>query len=87
MPISLRRITIALQADLLAEVDQLARERGESRSRFVRRLLRQAVQARRDAEITQRLDELFADPVLAEAQRQGAVALDHLGTAWRDERW
>ena len=80
-------MAIPLPTDLLAEVDRLAREQGRSRSQFVRRILRQAVQAQRDAEITRRLDESFADPALAEAQRHGAVSLDRAGTEWRNERW
>lgn len=76
-----------MPADLLAGVDAAARERGESRSRFIARVLRTAVRARRDAEITRKLDELFADTTLRDEQRREAAALDRAGTDWSDERW
>jgi len=43
--------------------------------------------ARRDAEITRRLNELFADPKLAQGQAREASSLDAVGTNWNDERW
>jgi metal-responsive CopG/Arc/MetJ family transcriptional regulator len=78
--VPLRRIALTVPADLVAEVDQVARERHESRSRFITNVLRQAVRARRDADITRRLDEFFADQSLAEEQRRSAAALDAAGT-------
>jgi hypothetical protein len=83
----LRKTAIAVPADLLAAVDRAARERHESRNRFVTRVLRHAVAARRDAEITRRLNELFADPDLSRRQERESAELDRLGTDWSDERW
>jgi hypothetical protein len=79
----LRKTAIAIPVDLLAAVEA----RGESRNRFVTRVLQEAVRARRDAEITQRLNDLFADVNLAYEQARGASALDSGGTDWSDERW
>jgi hypothetical protein len=45
------------------------------------------VRARRDAEITRRLNDLFADPELAAEQRGSAAALDAAGTDWQGEPW
>jgi hypothetical protein len=83
----LRKTAIAIPEDLLEAVDRAAEARHESRNRFVTHVLRLAVQARRDAEITRRLDECFADPALGSAQRTDADALDAVGTDWSDERW
>jgi len=83
----LRKTAIALPPELLEAVDRIADERNESRSRFVTRVLAQAVRARRDAAITRRLDELFADPELASEQALSAEAFDRAGTSWQDERW
>ncbi len=83
----LRKTAIAVPDDLLAEVDRAARQRHESRNRFVTRVLQHAVRARRDAEITRRLNELFAAPEFAEQQRREASQLDAMGTPWADERW
>ena len=51
------------------------------------RVLRAALRARRDREITRRLDELFADPALRDEVRRGAGDLAAAGTTWADERW
>jgi hypothetical protein len=83
----LRKTAIAIPDDLLAAVDRAAESRGESRNRFVTRVLQEAVHARRDAEVTKRLNELFADPDLAHEQALTASQLDAVGTDWSDERW
>lgn len=84
---ALRKTAIAIPEELLHEIDRAARQRRESRNRFVTRVLRFAVRARRDAEITQRLNELFSDPASSEYQRREAAELDAAGTLWTDERW
>ena len=83
----LRKTAIAVPDDLLAAVDRAARERHESRNRFVTLVLRHAVRARRDAEITRRLNDLFATPDLVKQHRREAAELDGIGTDWSDERW
>jgi len=86
--LALLALPVGVRADdLLAEVDRAARQRHESRNRFVTRVLQHAVRARRDAEITRRLNELFAAPEFAEQQRREASQLDAMGTPWADERW
>jgi metal-responsive CopG/Arc/MetJ family transcriptional regulator len=71
----LRKTAIAVPDDLLAAVDRAARARHESRNRFVTLVLRHAVRARRDAEITRRLNEFFATPDLA--RQHTTAALQH----------
>lgn len=83
----LRKTAIAVPEDVLDEVDRAARARGESRSRFISRVLKLAVRARRDTEITKRLDALFATESVAEGQRREADDLAHLAVDWNDERW
>ena len=83
----LRKTAIAVPDELLAAVDRVARSRRETRNRFVTRVLEQAVRARRDAEITRRLNDLFAAPEVAERQSREASDLDRLGIDWEDERW
>ena len=83
----LRKTAIAVPDDLLAAVDRAARERHESRNQFVTSVLRRAVRARLDAEITHRINELFATPDLATQQSRDASELDGIGTDWSDERW
>ena len=83
----LRKTAIAVPDDLLAAVDRVARARHESRNRFVTCVLRHAGRARRDAQITQRLNELFAAPDLAQQQSRDVSELDRIGSDWSDERW
>jgi hypothetical protein len=84
---STAKIALSIPKDVLQEVDAAARERGESRSGFVSRVLRAAIQARSDAEVTRRLDELFRDPAIAAQQLLVADQLDSAGTNWGDESW
>jgi len=45
------------------------------------------VRARRDADITRRLNELLADPDMSREQLGTAAEMDAAGTDWSDERW
>ena len=82
-----RKIEIAVPTNLLLEVDRVAQMRGESRDRFIARILQEYVHARRDVEVTRRLDELFAEPDMVRQQIRGAAELDAVGTDWNDEAW
>ena len=84
---SLRKTAIAISDDLLSAVDRAAESRGESRNRFVTRVLQEAVRARRDADVTRRLNALFADPELSGEQSREGAELDEVGTDWTTERW
>ena len=81
------KTAITIPAAVLAEIDRAARARGESRSKYITRVLRAAVRARRDAEITRRLNELFADETFSNAQESEAGAFDAAESSWTAERW
>ena len=82
-----RKTAIAISEELLSEVDRAARARGESRSRYITNVLRLAVRARRDADVTRRLNEVFAEEATRIEHRHSAERLDEVGTDWTDERW
>ena len=82
-----RKIEIAVPTDVLLEVDRAAQMRGESRDRFITRILQEYVCARSDVEVTRRLDDLFAEPELVRQQMRGAADLDAVGTDWNDDTW
>jgi hypothetical protein len=84
---AVRKTAIAIPEELLAEVDQAAEERGDSRSGYITRLLRMAVRARRDAEVTRRLNEFFAHVGRAEDLGREAEEWAQAGTDWKNERW
>ncbi len=82
-----RRTAITVPGDLLDDVDRAAGERGESRSRFITTVLRVALRARGDSDITRRLNALFSDEKIDLEQRKMAAEMDAIGTRWSDERW
>ena len=84
---AVRKTAIAIPEELLAEVDRAAEERGDSRSGYITRLLRMAVQARRDAEVTRRLNEFFAQSEGAAELAREAEEWEAVSTDWTDERW
>ena len=81
------KIAITVPEDVLLAVDAAARERGESRSGFISRVLRAALRARRDAAITRRLNELFMNEDAAMDQQRLTFEMDAAGTDWSDEIW
>ena len=72
----LKKIAITIPADVLKAIDQGAKARGESRSKYITRILKRTAGARRDAEITRKIDELYSDPEFVAAE-----------LAERKERW
>jgi len=82
-----RKTAITVPEELLSEVDRAARLRGESRSKYITRLLRTAVRARRDADITKRLNELFANESVAADQLDTAASFGEDAADWAEEGW
>ena len=83
----MRKTAISVPEKLLNEVDRAAKERGESRSQFIQRLLAEAVRAKTDREFTRRLDAFFADDANTTAHREETRAWEAVSPAWDDERW
>ena len=87
IPMPLLKTTVTIPEDLLAQVDKAAERRGESRSRYITRVLRAAGGARRDAEITSRLNALFAEDRVLEEQRRTTRELQAASVSWEDDSW
>ena len=81
------KIAITIPEEVLADVDAAARAHGETRSGFISRILRTALRARRDAGITRRLKELFADESVVASQDRITREMASAGTDWSDEVW
>jgi len=81
------KIAITVPEDLLSVVDAASRARGETRSGFISRILKTALKARRDAGITRRLNELFAEESVVATQERITREMDSAGTDWSDEVW
>lgn len=84
---ALRKTAIAVPERLLAELDQAANERGESRNALITRILEAGVRARRNREITRKIEAVFTDPEIANEQVDTAETLDRAGSNFADERW
>ncbi|MCA9602140.1 MAG: ribbon-helix-helix protein, CopG family [Myxococcales bacterium] len=83
-----RRTALAIPEELLEQVDEAARAKGLSRNRFVLTVLRRAIGSRKDAEITRKLNEIFADEELGRQQIREAEAFQAAsGVSWDDESW
>jgi hypothetical protein len=81
------KIAVTVPEDVVEAVDAAAREKGMSRSGLISRVLRTAMKAKSDAEVTRKLDEIFTDPDAAADQLRIANELDRAGTDWSDESW
>ena len=81
-----RKFAISVPESVMRHVDRAARRRGMTRSGFVSHVLARVAEARTDAEISRRVDALFADPEVAREQRKTARAFRRRaparGTEW-----
>jgi hypothetical protein len=70
----------------MEEVTEAAARQGLSRSAYVVQVLRKVPSARKDAEISRRINELFQEPSIAEEQSATARAMSRRtarkGTEW-----
>ena len=82
----LRKTAISVPERLLAQVDAAAKVRGESRSKFIQRLLMEAVRSRRDADVRRRIDALFSEEPVRREQLRGAREFERV-LAWDPESW
>ncbi len=82
----MRKTAISVPSTLLAQIDRAAHQRGESRSRFIQRLLSEAIRAKNDADFTQRLNAFFEEAGGAEAYRK-EIERWELSPSWAAERW
>lgn len=83
----MRKTAISVPVDLLLEVDRAAKQRGESRSQFIQRLLLTAVRAKSDIEFTHRLNAFFSGKGNRDAYLKESSAWGQLSPAWDNEQW
>jgi len=75
-----KKFAISVPITVMQQVDLAARRQGVTRSRFVSNVLRRIADARRDAEVTRRINELFADQDVGAEQKQTARDFNSLGS-------
>ena len=80
------KFAISVPTEVMQEVDRAAEERGITRSRFISEVLRHVARAKRDEEISRRIEEVLSDPDLAREQRATAAEYRRIqprqGTEW-----
>ena len=73
---TVKKFAISVPEDIMKDVDAAAKRRGLTRSGFIASVLRRVATARRDADVTRRINELFADEaVVVDAKRSAAGLL------------
>ncbi len=82
----MKKIAVSLPETVLATVDQLAEQRGESRSHLIATILERVARAKRDRDITAQIDALFADEVMGKEQKQTSEAFLRM-SPWSKETW
>lgn len=68
----MKKIAISVPEPVLKFVDQIARDRRESRSRVIATILSRLAQLKRDRDITAQIDVLFADGKIVADQKRTA---------------
>jgi len=83
----MKKIAVSLPPQVLAEVDQAAKERGETRSGFIANVLRKVARLKQDRRVTEEINRLLADDQTVQDQRETAQAFargsgDRAGVQW-----
>lgn len=79
------RVAVSLPQPVVEAMDELAEQRGESRSHFIASLLCRVASTKRDREITAEIDALFSDPAIAAEQRETAESFLSI-SPWHTEK-
>ena len=79
------RVAVSLPQPVVEAMDELAEQRGESRSHFIAALLCRVASTKRDREITAEIDARFSDPAIAAEQRETAESFLSL-SPWHTEK-
>jgi len=80
------RVAVSLPQPVVNTVDELAEQRGQSRSHFIASLLARVASAKRDREIRAEFDALFADPRVRAEQKDTAEAFLSVSPWQREKR-
>jgi metal-responsive CopG/Arc/MetJ family transcriptional regulator len=83
---AMKKIAISLPEPVLERVDKLAASRGESRSHLIATVLDRVARAKRDRDVTTRIDELLADRTLAAEQKATADEFVQM-SPWPRGKW
>jgi len=84
--VAVTKFALSVPEEVMKKVDQAAKRRRATRSRFISEVLRSVAEASTDAQITERINRFFSDPRLRRNQRrearEWARAASTEGTEW-----
>jgi metal-responsive CopG/Arc/MetJ family transcriptional regulator len=83
---SVRKIAISIDPDLLRQADKLARSRRTSRSGLIADLIARAAKANSDRAITRALDEVYGNGAAAREQKR-LTRERYAGEVFGDGEW
>jgi metal-responsive CopG/Arc/MetJ family transcriptional regulator len=83
---AMKKIAISLPEPVLERIDKLAASRGESRSHLIATVLDRVARAKRDRDVTARIDALLADEMIAAEQKSTADEFLRM-SPWPKGKW
>ena len=74
-----QKVAITIPADLVAIIDEISRQLGLSRSKYISTVLREKVLSEKERQIKESYNRIFADDSIQKEQLQTAIWFDGTG--------
>jgi hypothetical protein len=74
-----QKVAITIPADLVIMIDDISKQRGMSRSKYITAVLREKVLSEKERQIKDSYDRIFSDDSIREEQRRTAIWFDGIG--------
>ena len=75
-----QKVAISVPADLMALIDDISKEKGMSRSKYISTVLREKVSNERERYIKDSYNRVFSDDAIKKEQLETAIWLDGTGS-------
>jgi metal-responsive CopG/Arc/MetJ family transcriptional regulator len=74
-----QKVAITIPADLLTMIDDISKEKGLSRSKYITTVLREKVLSEKERQIKDSYNRVFSDDAIKKEQLQTAIWFDGTG--------
>ena len=74
-----KKVAITIPADLVVMIDDISKEMGLSRSKYISTVLREKVLSEKERQIKDSYDRVFSDDLIKKEQLQTAIWFDGTG--------
>ena len=74
-----QKVAITIPADLVVMIDDISKEMGLSRSKYISTVLREKVLSEKERQIKDSYDRVFSDDLIKKEQLQTAIWFDGTG--------